>query len=328
MKKYIVYYDSGTTNSRIYLLDGAFNVLFTAKRPIGSRNSAMEGSNMVVIRALRELYDEMLQKSGIDEDEIGEIYGSGMLTSPYGLHEIPHLTLPVTVKDFAENVYPHFEDKLLHRTINLVPGMKTVSEDIAYVNNMRGEEIEILGTLDDLEKATKSRNIALILPGSHTHVVNVMNGDLKGIISNLTGEVFHALKTETIMAPILSKKDVTLIPEQVKKGVDNLLKFGFSRAIYICHAMRLFNVGTEDDRFSYAEGAISGCVRESLEYYCESLWQGCDTAAIVSNEYMFRAFKAVFDGSPYIKDVVWLPISDGKSYGVQGLKKIISVKNA
>lgn len=29
----------------------------------------------------------------------------GMVTSPYGLKEIPHLVLPMTVQDFADSLY-------------------------------------------------------------------------------------------------------------------------------------------------------------------------------------------------------------------------------
>ena len=49
MKKYIIYFDSGTTNSRVYLLDRDYNVKFTAKRPVGSRDSAIEGSNICLL---------------------------------------------------------------------------------------------------------------------------------------------------------------------------------------------------------------------------------------------------------------------------------------
>ena len=63
MKKYIIYFDSGTTNSRVYLLDRDYNVKFTAKRPVGSRDSAIEGSNMVLIKALKSLYDEVFKKT-------------------------------------------------------------------------------------------------------------------------------------------------------------------------------------------------------------------------------------------------------------------------
>ena len=99
------------------------------------------------------------------------IYASGMITSPYGLHEIPHIVLPVTLGEFASHIYCHYERKLFERNIYLVPGIKTVGDDIAFVNNTRGEEIEALGALADLEAMGASKKIALILPGSHTHVI-------------------------------------------------------------------------------------------------------------------------------------------------------------
>jgi len=326
MKKYLVYYDSGTTNSRIYLLNRDFTVRYTAKVPIGSRNSAIEGSNKVLIKALYELYLDLLTETGVSEDDIEAIYGSGMLTTPYGLHVVPHLPLPVTAKSFADGIYPFYEDTLFRKTIHLIPGMKTVSDDMAFVNNLRGEETELLGTLETLAEKTDSRNVAMIMPGSHTHVINVVDGEFKGIISNLTGEVFQALRAETVMAPILSIHDPVIVPEQVKKGFENLERFGFTRAIYICHATRMFSVGSDNDRYSYAEGVVNGGVRQALEYYCEHLWQGCETAGVVSDELMFQVFKAVFDGSPFIKNVVHIPITSGMSYTVLGLKKILSAK--
>ena len=218
MKKYIIYFDSGTTNSRVYLLDREYNVKFTAKRPVGSRDSAIEGSNLVLIKALKSLYDEVFKKTDAIEEDVEAIYASGMITSPYGLHEIPHIVLPVTLGEFASHIYCHYEKKLFERNIYLVPGIKTVGDDIAFVNNTRGEEIEALGALADLEAMGASRKIALILPGSHTHVIYVEDGVLTGIISNFTGEVFQALKDETILSPILSLEEPILNPDQVRIG--------------------------------------------------------------------------------------------------------------
>jgi len=108
--------------------------------------------------------------------------------------------------------------------------------------------------------------------------------------------------------------------------VENLIRFGFNRAIYICHAMRIFNEGTEKERFSYAEGVVNGGIRQSLEYYCKHFWKECQTAAVVGDEFMYRLFSIIFEGSEYIKEIIWLPISDKKSYAVEGLKKIISLR--
>ena len=46
-KNYILYYDSGTSNTRAYLLDQEFQICAVAKRTVGSKDSAIAGSNRV-----------------------------------------------------------------------------------------------------------------------------------------------------------------------------------------------------------------------------------------------------------------------------------------
>ena len=324
MADYIVYFDSGTSNSRIYLLDKDFQVLYVAKKNVGSRNSSIEGSNKVLIEGLYELYTTLLAEKNLKEEDIENIYISGMITSPYGMKEVPHLVLPLTVQGFADSLYCHYEDTCFKRNIYLVPGLKTVSEDFSYVGNMRGEEIEILGTLEEL-KEMGITNAALMMPGSHTHVTYVKDDVITDILSNFTGELFYAIKKETILAPVLDMNVEDLDKEMIHKAIDNLKKFGFNRALYICHAMRIMNSGTPEQRFAYGEGVVMGSLRIGLEHYCAERWQGCDTLVIVSDEFMYKLFSIIFEGSEYIKKIVWLPITATKSYAVEGLKKIISL---
>ena len=70
MGKYIVYFDSGTSNSRIYLLDKDFQVLYVDKKNVGSRNSSIEGSNRVLIEGLYELYTKLLQEKHLTEEDV------------------------------------------------------------------------------------------------------------------------------------------------------------------------------------------------------------------------------------------------------------------
>ena len=329
MKSYLLYFDSGTSNTRAYLLDRDFQVQYVAKKAVGSKDSAIAGTNRVLIEGMKELYDQVLEKNGLEEGDISDIYSSGMVTSPYGLKEVPHLPLPLTVKDFADSLYPFREDTCFHREIVLVPGLKTLSDDFSFVNNMRGEEIEIIGALDELKARDDTHDIqdaALIMPGSHTHVTYIQGEEIKGIISNFTGELFYAIQKDTILSPVLTSDSRELDVEMVKQGYENLKRFGFNRAIYICHAMRLFQRGTPQQRFSYGEGVIMGGVRQSLEYYCEHLWPKCRTAVLVSDRFMYELFSALLEGSGYIDRVLWMPISETKSYAVSGLKKIVSVK--
>lgn len=325
-KEYVLYYDSGTSNTRAYLLDQEFQICGMAKKTVGSKDSAIAGSNQVLIQGLKELYDEILSENALQDADITAIYASGMITSPYGLKEIPHLTIPITVQDFADSLYCYREDTLFHRDIYLVPGLKTVNDDFSFVNNMRGEEIEIIGAVEELKSVAKVRDVALIMPGSHTHVTYIRDDKVMGIISNFSGELFYALKEDTILAPVLTMDHPELDEDLVRKGVENLQRFGFNRALYICHAMRTFGKGTPAQRFSYGEGVINGGVRESLEYYCEHFWPECRTVVMVADEFMYRLFSIIFEGSPWIDQVLWLPISPTKSYAVSGLKKIVGMK--
>ena len=70
MSGYILYYDSGTSNTRAYLLDRDFQVQYTAKTAVGSKDSAISGSNAVLIQGMRALYDRVLSANGLKEEDM------------------------------------------------------------------------------------------------------------------------------------------------------------------------------------------------------------------------------------------------------------------
>lgn len=273
---------------------------------------------------MKKLYDETLMEINISEKKVKKIFASGMVTSPYGLKEIPHQILPITINRFVDSIVPYYEELYFQREVYLIPGLKTVSSDIAYVNNVRGEEMEIFGVLEELKNLNK--NVALVFPGSHTHIAYIEKDEIVGLLSNFTGELFHALKSNTILSPILDLENIDIDKKMVKKGIENVKKFGFNRAIYISHAMKIFNEGTELERFSYSEGVINTGVRESLEYYCENYWKQCYSVAIISDRFMYELYSTIFQGSDYIKEIIWLPMSESNNYMVNGLRKMIELR--
>ena len=321
---FTAYFDSGTTNTRLYLLDERFHIICQEKAGIGSKDAAICGSSRTLITSMKELYDRALESCGLRDEDVEALYASGMVTSPYGLKEVPHQQIPVSIETFAGSLYPYFEDEAFHRTIYLVPGLKTPGEDMTFVNNMRGEEIEVIGALDDLPQPPGG--VAVILPGSHTHVAYIKEKQIKGLLSNFTGELFHALKTATILAPVLSAEE-ELDEPAVKRGYQCLEEFGFNRAIYMAHAMRIFEKGTLQERFSFGEGVINGGMRQSIEYYCENFWEGCRTVALLGNEFMYKLYSYIFEDSKRIKEVLWLPDSESMPYSVKGLARIAGIRD-
>lgn len=321
--KYLFYFDSGTTNTRAYLLNSDFEILCVRRRNIGSKDSAIAGNNSVLINGLWELYRETIGAFYISDCDISAIYASGMISSPYGLCEIAHINVPISVKNFSESIYSFWEDTKFHRNINIIPGLKSLKDDFSCSGNMRGEEIEIFGALDELDNSGLD-NVAIILPGSHTHIALLENGTVEDIISTFTGELFYAIKEETIFSPLLERMPLELDSQMVKLAYTNLRKFGFNRAMYIAHAMRIFDRYSPDQRYSYCEGVVNGGVRQVLEYYCDKFWPKCEAAAIVSDEFMYRLFTMLFEDSAHIKKLFWLPIESDSAYSVKGLKKILT----
>ncbi len=321
-----IYFDLGTSNVRLFVLDGALNTLYSVRRALGAKDSAIAGNNEALIAGMKTMYDAALSALSLKDADVVQIYASGMATSPYGFEEIPHCEAPVTVAEFARRgVFSHREKKAFHREVLLVAGMKTTADDIAFVNNTRGEEIEVVGVMETLKQRFGDEPVAVILPGSHTHVVlaEAGAGAIWGIVSNFTGELFHALKTQTILAPVMEAEVDRPDTDALLLGAQNAARFGFNRALYIGHAMRLFQQGDARARRCYCEGVISGGVITALDYYGENVWQGCHNAAIVSSAYMSEVFLVLLTQSRTIENVQRIEIDAHKSYALEGLKRII-----
>lgn len=270
---YDFYFDSGTTNTRAYLLKDA-QIARTMCAQIGSRDSALHNDNTVLVRELRHIYDEVLARQGISETDIRAIYMSGMISSPNGLVEIEHLSTPVSRQVLARNIACYRETRFFNRDVYLVPGIKTLAkgekatlESVDAVNNMRGEETEIMGILHRCPLLGQGRAI-VVLPGSHTQVAFLQNGTIENISSNITGELYNAIVSETILSSaVAGASDCALEEEMIQKGYKNLQTYGFNRALYIVRSLLLFTGATLAQRRSYMEGVLNGGVMDAITAY-------------------------------------------------------------
>lgn len=267
---YCVYFDSGTTNTRVYLLDN-MQIVEHKSAQIGSRDSALQQDNTVLLRELKHLYDALLAHCGVNDKAVDSIYMSGMISCPSGIVEIEHLSTPVDCQTLRQAVTAYFEPRFFSRTIYIVPGIKTLPrgehatlETVEHVNNMRGEEIEIFGILHRCPQLAQGNTI-VVLPGSHTQAVFLRNGSVVDISSNVTGELYNALMRETILSSSLTgHSDEPLDGDLVRKGYVNLHTYGFNRALYIVRSMMLFTNTTLGQRRSYMEGVLNGGVIDAI----------------------------------------------------------------
>jgi len=115
---YCVYFDSGTTNTRAYLIKDA-KILDMVKSSVGSKDSSIAGGNLVLLEGLKKLYDELLHRNSMDESQIVDIYASGIVTSPFGIKEVPHVSTPVSQKKIFDSIYIHHEALFFNREIKI-----------------------------------------------------------------------------------------------------------------------------------------------------------------------------------------------------------------
>lgn len=326
---YCVYFDSGTTNTRAYLIkDG--NIIDMLKSVIGSKDSSIAGSNTVLLKGLRVLYDDLLNRNSIDESLVADIYASGMVTSPFGIKEIPHLFTPISGKKLFESIYKHYEPYYLKRDVKLIRGVKTVTDDIhanpytiSDTNNMRGEEIEVFGVIPHLPPEWQNEDIAVFLPGSHTHVAYVRDNELIDIWSTFSGELFHAISTGTILSNSVLADTAEIDPQMLILGLRYLEEYGFNRALYICHAMKIFDAADNAQRKSYLEGVIIGGILLGFEKILRQKWVRVKRIVVAGRSGLTGAYEVLLKNVLPHCTVKSISADEKHSFAVQGFMNIL-----
>ena len=119
---YIMYYDSGTTNTRAYLLkDGA--IVRSMAKAIGAKNSALERDNTRLVGELYSMYEKLLSDEQITGSDVSHVFLSGMISCPSGIVGVGHLAAPVYAETVRENVAVYRDDRLFHRGRQINPGV-------------------------------------------------------------------------------------------------------------------------------------------------------------------------------------------------------------
>lgn len=208
--------DGGTTHTRIYLLENG-RLRDQKRRPVGVRNTAMDGNNKRLKRAVKEMLTDMLRENHIEFDDVEAVYASGMLTSNVGLYELPHLAAPAGIKEFAEGVKKIRLEDVAPIQICFIPGLKNAANDERDIHNadvmdiMRGEETEAIAVLEDNPEL---RNAVLVLPGSHTKFIVIdEKRQMTGCLTSMTGELLSIVTENSIVADSVGKSYLLSEPD-------------------------------------------------------------------------------------------------------------------
>jgi len=322
-----VYIDSGTTNTRTYLIENG-KVICTAKAPIGSRDTVATGSNEKYILGLRELYSQVLIKNKLNEDDIEDIYASGMITSPFGMAEVQHVVLPVSLERLAGSMVKVRDERFSDRYVYLVPGVKNFEkavdrENVFCVDTMRGEEIECFGACRLLDGYDKKGNTVIILPGSHTNAGYMRDGVLTDCSTTLAGEVFNAIATNSLLSGSIDVNLLDYDESLILKAYGLVKKQGLSKALHYVNMMQIFRAASVKEMTSFLEGIVYGCDVFYLKSLMEEEWKAVNRIVIagagIAADIIELLLKNSFDKCPKI-------IKFKESCSVEGIKSMVDYR--
>lgn len=177
--------DWGTTGFRIWIL-GQDGKVFASRRSNEGMRSCSPGQ-------FPEVLEAHLAALGAPADLPAII--CGMAGARQGWMEAPYSFTPVAVASLARSAV---RIPGTARKVRILPGIAQRDPDAPEV--MRGEETQLLGVTAGLDNDTD-----VCMPGTHSKWVRVKDGTVTGFRTYLTGELFGAIRSGTIIARYESK---------------------------------------------------------------------------------------------------------------------------
>ena len=263
-----IYVDTGTTTTRGWLICGDA-ILARTRKPVGVRDTARDRAPAKLHAALRDLIGELQSRAiGLEASVATCVVAAGMISSPLGLAEVPHVLAPVSAEEIAAASRVFNFPEITELPIFLVPGVRSEAPDASVdsLDNfdvMRGEETLCFGLLQ--RGLLKPPGVVLTL-GSHWKAIQLdTKGRIQSSITSLSGELIHAAQTQTILASSVGNDwPNQMAPDWLEAGMETQRRSGLSRALFCVRLLELKGEGTPEDRFAYLLGAFIAADLEPL----------------------------------------------------------------
>jgi len=253
--------DAGTTNTRVWLTVGD-RIIARAQTGVGVRDTARDGSSERLRNALRELIDRVRDEArdqGFAQSPECVI-AAGMITSPLGLAEVPHVPTPAGLNDLAASTERHSFPEITDLPILLIPGARSGPrrcdhETVGTTDVMRGEETLLVG-LHAL--GLLSPRSTLLNLGSHWKVIEFdARARIASSVTSMTGELIHTAQTQTILAGSVPQTRPSMIDQTwLEAGMREQRHSGLARALFCVRLLEQGSDGSAEQRLSFLIGAF------------------------------------------------------------------------
>ena len=257
MKKYITI-DGGTTNTRVNLVEG--DRIIAAKRISRGAKAGIDDREGLKTE-LKNAIGSILSENKICESDVEKIIASGMITSEFGLYELPHLTAPAGIKELHEGMKEVSFPEISSISFVFIRGIKVDSPSLAECDIMRGEETELMGLMALCGSDAKA---VYVLPGSHSKIVSISrDGKITAFSTMLTGEMLMALSQNTILKDAVDISISECQEEHIKSGYLFAKQQGLNKVLFKLRIMKNIFKCPPEEIYGFFVGAV---LCDEIEY--------------------------------------------------------------
>lgn len=263
--------DAGTTNTRVWLTAGD-RVIARARAGVGVRDTARDGSSERLRAALRELIHQVGQVRQGFEQSPECVIAAGMITSPLGLAEVPHVRTPAGLNELAAATRQCSFPEITDMPIMLIPGARSGPrrcdpETAGTTDVMRGEETLLIGLHALGLIAPRSTLLNL---GSHWKAIEFdQYARIASSLTSMTGELIHAAQTQTILAGSVPQERPSAIDQTwLEAGMREQRRSGLARALFCVRLLEQGNDGSAEQRLSFLIGAFLASDMDAMLSRC------------------------------------------------------------
>ena len=241
--------DGGTTNTRITLVrDG--EAVDTLKISFGAQAARSDPNAQK--GAIRDGILTVLARNALCESGVERVLASGMITSEFGLCNLPHAIAPAGLAD----LHAATEERTLPEVTSIpfvfMRGVKCAGAGFDEIDMMRGEETELMGLIDPALGPC-----AYVLPGSHSKVIEVDGqGRILRFSTLLSGEMFAALSGHTILGDAVDMAADGVDNDYLMMGYAYAKEQGVNKAIFKTRVLKNHLAATPVQCTSYFRGVI------------------------------------------------------------------------
>lgn len=173
----------------------------------------------------------------------------GMAGSRHGWAETKYIPCPASARDLAQST---LEVAFDGARVFLIPGVEGTAPS-GQPEVMRGEETATIGVLDSLDGEG-----LVCLPGTHSKWVDVKQNEIRSFMTCMTGEVFATLRTNTILAQLMTSAEMVDLGVFRKGVVHSAELHGLLHHIFSVRTLALSGKLSADHTASYLSGLLIG----------------------------------------------------------------------